>query len=250
LASSGWPDPKIVFIFLAGLVLMRSAGCAINDFADRHFDGHVERTRTRPLASGKITSTEALLLAGLLAFSAFLLVLQCNRLTIYLAFIGAALACIYPFLKRITHLPQLGLGLAFTWGVPMAFAAETNTVSKVAWILFLTGLIWPLIYDTMYAMVDKADDVKIGVKSTAILFNQWDKWLIGLLQILFIVMLILIGYLFHLHFFYDASLVLVMILFIYQQWLIKDRNPQKCFSAFLNNNWVGLIIFVGILTGL
>lgn len=246
LASLGHPDDKILFIFIAGVILMRSAGCILNDFADRHIDAYVKRTQNRPLASGKLTSREALILAGLLSLLAFLLVLNCNFLTIYLACVSASIALIYPFLKRITHLPQLGLSVAFSWGIPMAFAAVTNSLNSDVWFLFFTSALWPIIYDTMYAMVDREDDLKIGVKSTAVLFNAMDKMLIALLQLLFMIMLIVTGIIFHLSPVFYLSIVVVTLLFGYQQWLIKDRDPQKCFHAFLNNNWVGLVIFVGI----
>jgi 4-hydroxybenzoate polyprenyltransferase len=250
LAQGGAPSYKILFIFIAGTVLMRSAGCAMNDFADRDVDSHVKRTHERPLASGKITAYEALFLAALLAGVAFLLVLQCNSLTIQLAVMGAILALIYPFMKRYTHLPQVGLSVAFTWGIPMAFAAEQNHLGVNAWLLFLTGTLWPMIYDTQYAMVDREDDKKIGIKSTAILFANADKWIIGLLQVLFIVMLMIMGYIFRLHPIYYVALMWVIGLFIYQQWLIQSRHPEQCFSAFLNNNWVGMIIFLGIVGSL
>lgn len=246
LASKGHPDPTILAIFVAGVFLMRSAGCVMNDFADRHFDGHVERTRHRPLAAGQVTVFEALIIAGLLSFSALLLVLQCNQLTIYLSFVGAGLALLYPFLKRVTHLPQVGLGMAFTWGVPMAFAAETGAVNMSGWFLFFTGMLWPVIYDTMYAMVDREDDVKIGVKSTAILFDAMDKLIIGLIQILFVILLVVIALMFELHKVFYLCIGAVAALFIYQQWLIKDRDSHKCFKAFMNNNWVGFVIFIGI----
>lgn len=225
---------------------MRSAGCVMNDFADRDFDGHVARTKNRPLATGQVSTREALALAGVLGLIAFLLVLTCNTLTIMLAFVGAGLAIIYPFLKRITHLPQLGLGLAFSWGVPMAFAATNQKVSMAAWILFFTCVIWPVIYDTLYAMVDRNDDLTIGVKSTAILFNEMDKLIIALMQCLFFVLMIMVGLMFGLHIIYYVALVIAAGLFVYQQWLIKDRTPMLCFKAFLNNNWVGLVIFFGI----
>ncbi len=247
LAAHGQPDSKILFIFIAGVLLMRSAGCILNDFADRHIDVHVERTKMRPLATGKISARSALLLAASLMLIAFLLVLQCNILTILLAIAGAMFAVIYPLLKRITHLPQLGLGVAYNWGIPMAFAAITGSVPTSAWFLFLAAMFWPLIYDTQYAMVDRQDDLKIGVKSTAILFAAADKLVIGLLQITFVCMLMLAGILFTLPMIYYISLILVCILFFYQQWLIRMRDTNKCFNAFLNNNWVGLIIFAGIL---
>lgn len=246
LASDGKPHLSIVIIFILGVVLMRSAGCIINDYADRNFDQHVQRTRERPLVTGKVTVKAALTLFSILISCAFLLVLLLNRLTILLAFVGAALAIVYPFLKRFTNLPQVGLSLAYSWGVPMAFAAETNSISFSAWILFFTAILWPMIFDTFYAMVDRADDMKIGIKSTAILFGKWDKLIIAILQILFLLSLILVGYLFNLNKFYFLSLFIAAILFLYQQVLIKDRYREQCFKAFLNNHWVGLIVFVGI----
>ena len=246
LASQGQPQGKILAIFVIGVILMRSAGCIINDFADRHLDGHVKRTRDRPLACGKVSPRAALILAALLSFSAFLLVLFCNAFTIFLAFIGLALTSLYPLMKRFTHLPQCGLGVAFAWGIPMAFAAEVNQLTAAAWFLFLTAMIWPIIYDTMYAMVDREDDQRAGIKSTAILFNSMDKHIIALLQAVFVLMLIFVGIIFQLHRIYYAALFVATLCFIYQQWLIKDRDVTRCFRAFLNNNWVGLIIFLGI----
>ncbi len=250
LAAHGRPNFTIMFIFVAGVFLMRSAGCAANDFADRHVDGQVERTQYRPLASGKITSAEAVVITLLLLLASFLLVLQCNLLTIKLAFVGVALALIYPFLKRYTHLPQLGLGAAFAWGIPMAFAAINNTVTPQAWFLFLTALVWPIIYDTMYAMVDKNDDIVVGIKSTAILFGEYDCVILGGLQILFVLMLVVCGYLFQLSSPYYMSLFLVVGLCVYQQYLIHERERSACFKAFLNNNWIGMVIFIGILLSL
>lgn len=247
LASQGHPDFLVLTVFVSGVVLMRAAGCAVNDMADKYVDMHVARTRERPVATGKVSRLEAGLLAAILAFVAFLLVLLCNSLTIKLAFVGAVLAVIYPFMKRVTNLPQAGLAMAFTWGVPMAFAAETGEVPVLAWLLFVTCSLWPIIYDTMYAMVDRADDLKIGVKSTAILFNQYDKLILGLLQASFIVLLVFIGILFKLQSIYYLSIIASTGLFIYQQWLIKDRFPANCFRAFQNNHWVGLIIFMGIM---
>lgn len=248
LAGSGEPNLKILIVFCTGVFLMRSAGCVVNDFADRNIDLGVKRTQHRPLATGNVDPKEALIIIGLLSLLAFLLVLNCNFLTVLLAFAGAFITLVYPLMKRFTHLPQLGLGIAFAWGVPMAFAAEKNALNVYTWFLFLTSAIWPIIYDTMYAMVDRSDDMKIGVKSTAILFNTMDKLIIGLLQILFLVMLIIVGLMFHLHSAYYTCLSFVGILFVYQQWLIKDRNPDKCFQAFLNNNYVGFAIFVGIMS--
>jgi 4-hydroxybenzoate polyprenyltransferase len=246
LASKGQPDLKILAIFVGGVILMRSAGCVLNDFADRRFDGHVQRTRQRPLASGKVSIVEALVIAALLSLCAFLLVLQCNFLTIILAFVGAGLTLFYPFMKRFTHLPQVGLGAAFTWGVPMAFAAELGKVDVSAWFLFFSGMLWPIIYDTMYAMVDREDDIKIGVKSTAILFNQKDRLLIGVLQIAFVICLAVLGLIFELNSIYYTSIFIVTLLFIYQQSLLRNHEPQLCFKAFLNNNWVGFTIFAAI----
>jgi 4-hydroxybenzoate polyprenyltransferase len=246
LASAGHPNPTVLLVFVLGVVTMRAAGCVMNDFADRHVDGHVERTKHRPLASGKVTSVEAIMLFSILMLGAFGLVLFCNVYTIELAFIGAALAVIYPFLKRVTHLPQLGLGAAFMWSIPMAFAAETGSVSGAAWFLFITGIVWPVIYDTMYAMVDRNDDMTIGIKSTAILFGDHEALIIGILQAVFISMMIVVGVLFHLHAAYYAALVIAAGLFVRQQWLLQQHDPKHYFQAFLNNNWVGAIIFLGI----
>lgn len=246
LAASGRPDWDLLFIFIAGVVVMRAAGCIINDFADRHFDGHVQRTRYRPLASGKITVAEALLLFVLLCFLALLLALQLNRLTLFCAFIGAGVTVFYPFMKRFTHLPQVGLGVAYTWGVIMAFTAVQGKLSGPALLLFFTALLWPLIYDTFYAMVDREDDLRIGVKSTAILFGRADRAITGLLQVLFLLGLGVVGWFFQLGFPYYLSLILTGVLFAYQQSLIRGREREACFKAFLNNNWVGAIIFLGI----
>lgn len=248
LAGNGHqPNIIILIIFILGVILMRAAGCIINDIADRDFDAHVERTRERPLATGKISTQAALILFIVLLSLAFGLVLFLNKLTILLAIIGAMLTLIYPFMKRFTHLPQLGLGMAFAWGVPMAFAAETQHVSGAAWIVFLAAVIWPVIYDTMYAMVDRTDDIKIGIRSTAILFGSYDRIIIGLLQIIFLGLLGLVGYLFKLDELYFFSLCCAGLLFIYQQILIKKTDRAAYFKAFLNNNWVGLIIFLGII---
>jgi len=249
LAARGRPDFHLVFIFAAGVFIMRSAGCVINDIADRNFDGNVERTRTRPLASQKIPVKEALQLFGLLMLAALILVLFCNSLTIKLAFVGAVLATIYPFLKRVTHLPQLGLGAAFAWSIPMAFAAQTGEVPSAAWLIYVANVIWPIIYDTQYAMADRRDDLLIGVKSTAILFGRYDRLIIAFLQTVLMLLLIVVGVIFQLTIFYYASLIAVILLFAWQQYLIKDRDPPQCFAAFLNNSWVGLIIFIGILMG-
>lgn len=247
LASHDQPNGLIAIIFVLGVVLMRSAGCVMNDIADRHFDGHVERTRQRPLAAGKVSLFEAFVLFAVLLCAAFILVLQLNTLTIELAFVGAALAIIYPFMKRFTHLPQLGLGVAFAWGVPMVFAAQLNTVPWQAWLVFLAAALWPVIYDTMYAMVDQQDDVKIGIKSTAILFGTLTQGVLAGLQILFLLLLIFIGIVFKLSIYYFFSLIFMLLLCGYQQWLIRENDRENCFKAFLNNNWVGLIILLGMM---
>jgi 4-hydroxybenzoate polyprenyltransferase len=249
LAGAGNPDKKTVAIFILGVIIMRSAGCVINDMADRHFDEKVTRTCQRPLAAGEMTMREAMIILSLLLSAALSLVCFLNQLTILLAFIGVILAGIYPFLKRITHLPQLWLGAAFSWGVPMAFEALTGTVPAQSWLLFLTAAVWPVIYDTQYAMVDRPDDIKIGVRSTAILFGEADRYMIGALQIIFIILLALAGAVFRLNMIYDMSLAGVAALFIYQQILIKHRVPGHCFKAFLNHRWVGAVIFLGIISG-
>ncbi len=246
LAGNGQPNLGVVVVFILGVIIMRSAGCIINDVADKKFDKHVERTRNRPLTTGKIKTKGALILFFCLLLSAFFLILLLNRLTLYLAFVGVLLAVLYPFMKRFTHLPQLGLGLAFAWGVPMAFAAINQTVSQEAWVLFVAAAIWPVIYDTMYAMVDYADDIKIGVKSTAVAWGRASARVIACLQIIFILLLVWCGFLFNLGKFYFLSLFIVGLLFIYQQLLIKNNLPQACFRAFLNNQWVGMAVFIGI----
>ncbi len=247
LAKPGVPDVSLIVIFVLGVIVMRSAGCVINDFADRHFDKHVARTKDRPLTSGKITTRSAGILFFILMLIAFGLVLFLNRFTILLAFAGALFASVYPFLKRVTHLPQVGMGVSFAWGVPMAFAAQNNVITSADWQVFLAVAVWAVMYDTLYAMTDRADDIKIGVKSTAILFGTFDRVIVGCLQIASILLFINIGYLFHLEKIYFVSVMGAALLFGYQQWLIRDRNPAHCFKAFLNNNWVGAIIFLGII---
>jgi 4-hydroxybenzoate polyprenyltransferase len=246
IAARGWPDMLVLFVFVTGVFLMRSAGCAINDFADRDIDPHVDRTKDRPLAAGRITTKEALLVFATLSISAFLLVLMMNSLTIYLSFGGILLAASYPFMKRFHYMPQVHLGAAFGWAVPMAFTAQANEITAVTWLLFMATVLWATAYDTMYAMADKADDIKIGVKSTAILFGDADKIIIGLLQLLLMLDLILIGQQSELGLFYYMGLVLATGFAVYQQYLIKDRKPQLCVKAFINNNWFGLVIFTGI----
>ncbi len=246
LAANGQPEIKIIIIFILGVFLTRSAGCIINDIADRNFDGHVERTQHRPLASGKISVREALILCACLALMAFLLVLMLNRLTIVLAIFAAAIASIYPLMKRYIDLPQAILGIAYSWGIPMAYAAQTHHIPSIAWLLFIAAAIWSIAYDTMYAMVDRDDDLKIGVRSSAILFGRYDRLIIGILQCAVILLLLLVGITEQLHVIYYCSLITAAAFFIYQQYLIKDRARQRCFKAFLNNNWVGVLVFIGI----
>ncbi len=247
LAGAGKPDKVVVWVFVLGCIVMRSAGCVINDIADCRFDGFVARTRYRPLPTAKISVQSALILFFSLLLCALILVLFLNKLTLWFAMIGALLASGYPFLKRFTHLPQVGLGVAFSWGVPMVFVALTGAVSPQGWLVFFTAFLWPIMYDTLYAMVDRADDIKIGIKSTAILFGKADKVMVGCLQVFFLLMLGLLGHVFKLNLVYYFSLAGVGILFVYQQILIKDNVPENCFKAFLNNNWVGGIIFLGIM---
>ena len=246
LASDGKPNPLVLAVFVMGVVLMRSAGCIINDYADRDFDPHVERTKRRPLAAGKVNPKEAVALFVALCLMAFGLVLLLNGYTILLSFPGAFLAASYPFTKRYTHLPQAYLGIAFGWAVPMAFAAQQNQIPAVAWVLYLAVVLWALVYDTMYAMVDKEDDLKIGVKSTAILFGDYDRHIMAVLQLVIIGLLLTVGLLQHLSWPYYLGLTVAAGLSVYQQILIFHRNKKRCFQAFLNNNWFGVAVFVGI----
>ena len=246
IAAHGMPDPYVLAVFLLGTVLMRSAGCVINDFADREFDSRVARTAKRPLATGVVSEREAARLFTALIAASGLLVLTLNRATLYLSFAAVALAVIYPFMKRYTYLPQVYLGAAFGWAVPMAFTAVTGGVPPLAWLLLTAVILWVLVYDTEYAMVDRADDLKIGIKSTAILFDDADRVIIGALQGLFILDLILIGRQSEMASPFYLSLAVASALFGYQQMLIYRREPARCFAAFMNNNWVGLAIFVGI----
>ncbi|MGE3772708.1 MAG: 4-hydroxybenzoate octaprenyltransferase [Gammaproteobacteria bacterium] len=246
IAARGVPDLFVLAVFVLGTLLMRSAGCVINDYADRHFDGHVRRTRDRPLVAGEIEPRHALLLFVVLVLLAGLLVLTQNGLTIGLAFAALALASAYPFMKRHTYLPQVWLGASFAWSVPMAFAAQTGTLPPLAWLLLSAVVLWVLVYDTQYAMVDREDDLKIGLKSTAILFDEADRHIIGALQCLLLLDLWLVGRQADLGAPYHAGLAVAAALAVYQQWLIKDREPERCFRAFLNNNWFGVAIFAGI----
>lgn len=246
IAAGGWPDTDVLLVFVTGVFLMRSAGCAINDYADRHIDLQVRRTRHRPLTSGKVTEKETLAVFAILSIMAFALVLLMNNLTIVMSFVGIALAISYPFMKRHHFLPQVHLGAAFGWAVPMAFTAQANEITEVTWLLFMATVLWATAYDTMYAMVDREDDLKIGVKSTAILFDTADKLIIGIIQAMLILCLVMIGFKAELSGFYYTGIILATGFAIWQQYLIKDRQPAKCFQAFLNNNWFGLAMFAGV----
>ncbi|MCG6899672.1 MAG: 4-hydroxybenzoate octaprenyltransferase [Gammaproteobacteria bacterium] len=247
IASEGHPDHKILAVFVLGVILMRSAGCIINDYADRDIDRHVSRTQNRPLTSGRVSLREAKILLLVLCLAAFVLVLQLNTLTILLSIVGLLLAAIYPFMKRFTHLPQIFLGAAFGWAVPMAFAAQTGSVPQIAWLMFLATLLWATAYDTLYAMVDREDDLALGIKSTAILFGDSDRQIIALIQIMVLLCLLMIGRQAELGLIYYISVLLAGLLAAYQQYLIRYRTREGCFQAFLNNNWFGMVIFLGIL---
>ena len=246
LAAEGIPSLDVLVVFVAGAVLMRSAGCVINDFADRKIDGEVKRTKDRPMVIGLILPKQALLLFALLCGVSFLLVLAMNTLTIYLSLGGVVLAALYPFMKRHTYLPQVFLGAAFAWAVPMAFAAQTNSLPSIVWLIYMATLIWTVAYDTMYAMVDRDDDIKIGVKSTAILFGNSDRAIIAFLQVLVVLTLCIIGEQAKLGQYFYLGVVVSSVLFVYQQHLIRHRDRDACFKAFLNNNWVGLVLFCAI----
>ena len=246
IAAEGSPNLDVLLVFLLGTVLMRSAGCVINDFADRNFDAHVARTRERPLAQGQASPFEALaLFFGLLTASALLVFTQ-NTLTIKLAFVGAGLAIIYPFMKRYTYFPQVYLGAAFGWAVPMSFAAQTNALPTICWLVFTAAVTWALIYDTQYAMVDRDDDLKIGIKSTAILFGDLDYKIVGAFQVLMLFNLTLVGRELELSWPYWLGLLVCAGLALHQHRLIRTREPAKCFKAFMNNNWYGGVVFGGI----
>ena len=247
IAGNGSPDGWVLFVFVCGVFLMRSAGCAINDYADREIDLHVSRTRDRPLTSGKITAREALAVFAVLGLLAFLLVLSLNQLTIWLSFGGIVLAASYPFMKRYHYLPQVHMGAAFGWSVPMAYAAQTDSLPKMAWLLYVATVVWAVAYDTIYSMVDRDDDLRIGVKSTAILFGDYECGVVGLLQGLFLLAMLLVGIDLGFSAIYFVALLLASLLLIFQQFLINDRVPEHCFIAFLNNHWVGAIIFFGIM---
>ena len=247
IAGASHPAPKVLVIFVLGTVAMRSAGCVINDLADRDFDPFVKRTRDRPIASRRLAPYEAVVWFFALIAAALALVLQLDPATIRMSIIGAVLAVTYPFFKRFFSLPQFYLGVAFSWGIPMAFMAQLGEIPRVAWIIFFAGIIWAAIYDTMYAMVDRDDDLKIGVKSSAIVFGDMDKLIIGVLQALMLYALYLVGTSMEYGYWYNMGLVGAGVFFAYQQWLIRDRQPQRCFDAFLNNQYVGMSVFIGIL---
>jgi len=245
-AGGGQPGLKNTLIFTAGVVLMRAAGCVMNDIADRDFDPHVERTRCRPLAAGELTLRQALGLFLLLMLLAFGLVLMTNALTVKLAFVGAALAATYPFFKRVTHLPQVVLGIAFGWGIPMAFAAETGAVPLLAWFLLAVNTVWSVIYDTLYAMVDRDDDLAVGIRSTAILFGRFDVLIVAVFMVVMIAMLAALGWQYQLAWGWFVSVGVAAVLFARQVIRVRGRDRDACFRAFLNNNWVGCVLFLGL----
>jgi 4-hydroxybenzoate polyprenyltransferase len=246
LAAGEIPDIHLLVIFCVGTFLMRSAGCVINDLADRRIDPHVKRTAQRPLATGAVSVQQAIGLFITLSLLAFVLVLFTNRLTILLALVAVLLAACYPFAKRYTHFPQVVLGVAFSFGIPMAFAAQSNALPAILWLLFIANVLWTVVYDTFYAMVDRDDDIVIGVKSTAVLFDRWDRLITACLQVVVIISFIVVGIWFALSYPYYISLVIVALLFIYQQYLIKQRDRDRCLRAFLNNQWVGAVVWLGI----
>lgn len=246
IAADGFPPWPTLLIFIAGVYLTRAAGCVINDYADRNIDGHVKRTHQRPLPSGKVSPREALYLFAGLMLAAFALVLLTNPLTIIMSFGALALAACYPFMKRYTHLPQVVLGAAFSWAIPMAFTATQGELPLYAWLLFMANLLWTVAYDTFYAMVDRDDDLKIGVKSTAVLFGNGDRLITGTLQLLTLACLIAVRIQTELSWGFDLALAGAAGLFIYQQWLIRNREREACFKAFLNNHYVGMLLFVGV----
>jgi len=246
LSADGWPDFDLLIIFTLGVIVMRSAGCVINDFADRNIDKHIKRTKDRPLTSGEISPNSALVLFAVLVLIALVLVLQTNILTIQLSFVAVGLATLYPFTKRWTNFPQLVLGAAFGMSVPMAYSAQTGTLPIASGIIFLASLVWTLIYDTLYAMADREEDIKIGMKSTAILFEKYDQNIITLLQILLILIFIAMGNIFNLGLIYYFSLIIIVFFMIYHQFLMRKRQNSLYFKAFINNNYIGMTVFTGI----
>lgn len=245
LAAGGFPGWHLLVVFVVGTLLTRSAGCIINDIADRHFDGDVKRTRERPLVTGKVSVLEALVFMIALLFVALVLVLTTNLMTVILAASGALTAGIYPLMKRYTYMPQAILGCGFAFGILMAFAATQEALPRIAWLLAIAFVVWTVAYDTAYAMVDRDDDLKLGLKSSAILFADMDRHAIGVLQVLFLIMMIMVGRELALGLTYFAGLACAGGLFTYQQYLIFDRDRQGCLDAFLNNHWAGLVIFIG-----
>ncbi len=246
IAAAGLPSLHLLVVFILGTFLMRSAGCIANDLADRNLDGAVARTRERPLVTGAVSISEAITLAVVLCLLAFVLVLTTNNLTILLSLAAVALAATYPLMKRVTQLPQLVLGLAFSWGIPMAFAAQSNSLPTGCWLLFIGNVLWTVVYDTQYAMVDREDDIKIGIKSTAILFAEADRAIIGILQLMCLVAYYLGGQKFELGIYFHLGLAAAALLFVYHQFLIREREPAACFRAFKHNNWVGFALFLGV----
>ncbi|MFG0457662.1 4-hydroxybenzoate octaprenyltransferase [Shewanella mangrovisoli] len=246
LAASGMPDIKVLIIFIIGVVIMRACGCIINDYADRDLDSHVERTKSRPLASGEISTKEALLLFVILGLAAFGLVLLLNGLVVKLSVVGIILTIIYPFTKRVTNMPQMFLGVVWSWSIPMAYAAQTGEVPIEAWWLFAANWFWTVAYDTMYAMVDRDDDLKVGIKSTAILFGKYDRQIIGLFQLAALLCFIAAGWSADRGLVYGLGLLTFVGFSTYQQMLIFGRERAPCFKAFLNNNWAGLALFVSL----
>lgn len=247
IAADGTPSPGVLVIFILGVILMRAAGCVINDYADRHVDGAVLRTQYRPITDGRISPAEALLTFAALCLCAFVLVLMTNVLTILLSVGGLALAAVYPFMKRYTHLPQVVLGAAWAWAIPMAFAAQSGTLVTGLWVFYVAVVVWTVAFDTFYAMVDREDDKKVGIKSTAILFDDMDLTMIGILQGLTVVALVLTGQNFDRGLWYFIGVGLIGLLFLYQQMIARNREPAACFKAFRNNNWVGLVLFLAVL---
>lgn len=245
-AANGWPGWHLLLVFVFGTILTRSAGCVMNDIADRNFDGQVKRTQGRPLAQGLMSVEEAVMFMGALLFVSLLLVLSTNWLTVALALVASVIAAVYPFMKRYTYLPQAILGVAFSCGIPMAFAATTDEIPRLAWLLVTANMVWTVAYDTEYAMVDRDDDIRLGLRSSAILFGDMDKLMIGTLQSLFLLIMVMVGHVAEYGVIFYFGLAAAAGLLIYQQFLIKDRKREDCFAAFLNNHWVGLLIFLGI----
>ncbi|MFQ3334246.1 MAG: 4-hydroxybenzoate polyprenyltransferase [Woeseiaceae bacterium] len=247
IASEGQVSIKILLIFLSGTVIMRSAGCVLNDFADRKIDPHVKRTQNRPIASGKVSEKEAIILFIILMSLAFTLIFFLNLTTKFFAIGGALVTVIYPFAKRVLSAPQLVLGIAFGWGVPMAFAAEIGHVPLLGWLIFFIAIIWALIYDTYYAMVDRDDDLNLGVRSTAILFGRYDLFIIGLLQCSMLVLLFFMAQLAALGMWVYSAIMISMLIMIYHQWLTKEKDRESCFKAFKHNHYIGMTVFIGII---